>query len=950
MLSNDIEYWLKKGATPFIAGDFNSRIGDINALSQKCLKWHYNDNVDNILNQHGKSLYDVCDVHSILPVNHSKYFDKQFDGCITYCKGGKKSQIDFLLTNNEGRRLISEFNIIQTGWHTSDHLPLVLKVKIPFRMNAAMLLRRSCELKPYVPSQQPLIKCHRYKFNEVKAHNDMLLITDELHRFCDDNHSDPELILQEVERVITPVLLASKMKKVNNAESVHIIDNAFEECDILFDKYTNCLTNNDNFEDIDVALSNYQIGRNNLNQMISKKHESEYVNILNAKDDHALWQRINWSGKLRNNNSKHPEITDLAEHFETLYQPMEENEMEKMYELRSNVYIPVNDDVIVMGELKSAALAMKKGGWDFSLPVLKLLMKCIPNILLLLMNLLFFCVYPLKLTLSILHAIPKTGNLLLCSNYRGIQMQQLFALLYDRIIAARLISWAKISYEQSAFQKGKSTLNHIFTLRILIALCKKLNKNVYIGFFDLSKAFDKVSRLELLKSLIKLGIGSCLLEAIKATYKVTRCALKGFGKISDVFITYSGIKQGAPSSVILFILFMDDVVEVLKLKCVKEFLIGNLHSLLHADDTLIFSLQRELFIKKCNVLIDTFHDKKLILNLKKSAFMIINADENESKTNIKLKSGWLPYRTYVVYLGALISDSGNIHVDIKLHAQNKDKAVSIKFSKFILNNVFSPITVKYKVLRSCVNGALLYGCETWGNGDVSKIETVHRKAIRTTLGVKSNTANDIVYSESGFKPLKATIRKRQFKFWKKINAEIQNNPDSPITLLYLVAIEKKIPFVKHYMNLHSKFQNENECYEFFSKYDEGRIKERLLAANSEDPEGIKGVYVTINPSLQCPQYFKLYTVNEKDRIILTKYRTGSHYLNMEKGRVNSTNRENRMCSCKMDVQSIKHVVFNCAITQEFRNFQYNTLDEFFADVVKAPHFLRMMEYVLKLQK
>ena len=147
----------------------------------------------------------------------------------------------------------------------------------------------------------------------------MLLVTDELHRFCDDNHSDPELILQEVERVITPVLLASKMKKVNNAESVHIIDNAFKECDILFDKYTNCLTNNDNFEDIDVALSNYQIGRNNLNQMISKKHESEYVNILNAKDDHALWQQINWSGKLRNNNSKHPEITDLAEHFETLY-------------------------------------------------------------------------------------------------------------------------------------------------------------------------------------------------------------------------------------------------------------------------------------------------------------------------------------------------------------------------------------------------------------------------------------------------------------------------------------------------------------------------------------------------------------------------------------------------------------------------------------------------------
>ena len=440
------------------------------------------------------------------------------------------------------------------------------------------------------------------------------------------------------------------------------------------------------------------------------------------------------------------------------------------------------------------------------------------------------------------------------------------------------------------------------------------------------------------------------LEAIKATYKVTRCVLKGFGKLSDVFLTYSGIKQGAPSSVILFIIFMDDIVEVLKQKCVNEFLIGNLHSLLHADDTLVFSLQRNLFIEKCNVLIDTFHEKKLILNLKKSAFMIINASENEVKANVKLKSGWLPYETSVVYLGAVVSDSGDIHADIKSHAQNKGKAVSIKFANFIMNNIYAPITVKYKVLKSCVEAALLYGCETWGNGDVSKVETVHRKAIRTTLGVKTNTANDIIYMESGFIPLKAAIRKRQYKFWQKITDEIQKNPDSPITRLYLIAIEKKITFVKHYMKLHSQFRSENECFEFFEKVDEGKIKERLQTANNLDPESIKGVYVTINPSLECPDYLKVYTVNEPDRIILTTYRTGSHYLNIQKGRCNNTNREMRLCKCKMDVQSIHHVVFNCSITEEFKNFQYNTLSNFFADVVKAPHFLRMMEHILMLPK
>ena len=113
---------------------------------------------------------------------------------------------------------------------------------------------------------------------------------------------------------------------------------------------------------------------------------------------------------------------------------------------------------------------MKKGGWDYSLSVLKLLMRCIPTCILLPLNAIFFVSYPLKVALSMLYAIPKKGNSMLPMNYRGIQVQPLLGLLYDRILANRLIGWAKINYEQTAFQKNKSTLNHIFTLRILTSL------------------------------------------------------------------------------------------------------------------------------------------------------------------------------------------------------------------------------------------------------------------------------------------------------------------------------------------------------------------------------------------------------------------------------------------------------------------------------------------------
>ena len=105
-------------------------------------------------------------------------------------------------------------------------------------------------------------------------------------------------------------------------------------------------------------------------------------------------------------------------------------------------------------------------------------------------------------------------------------------------------------------------------------MCVYSNKQaklpLYIGFFDLEKAFDKVSRPLLLKSLLKLGIGCTLFYAIEAMYTTTRCITKSGKKLSDIFLTHSGIKQGAPSSVMLFVIFMDEFIDVVRDKCMKE--------------------------------------------------------------------------------------------------------------------------------------------------------------------------------------------------------------------------------------------------------------------------------------------------------------------------------------------------------------------------------------------
>ena len=152
---NEIDHWMSKGYTPYIGGDFNSRIGNIGEISARSLKWKFEENIDKGGNGNKSNFRDMCEVMNILPLNHCIYNKKKIAGGFTYFKGGKKSQIDFIVTNNAGRRKIDEFSLVTEGWHFSDHIPLDLKVHLSYDISALSLLLRS---KSLIESTQPIRK------------------------------------------------------------------------------------------------------------------------------------------------------------------------------------------------------------------------------------------------------------------------------------------------------------------------------------------------------------------------------------------------------------------------------------------------------------------------------------------------------------------------------------------------------------------------------------------------------------------------------------------------------------------------------------------------------------------------------------------------------------------------------------------------------------------------
>ena len=71
---------------------------------------------------------------------------------------------------------------------------------------------------------------------------------------------------------------------------------------------------------------------------------------------------------------------------------------------------------------------------------------------------------------------------------------------------------------------------------------------------------------------------------------------------------------------------------------------------------------------------------------------------------------------------------------------------------------------------------------------------------------------------------------------------------------------------------------------------------------------------------------------EFERKLITRYRTGSHSLNIEVMRYSGTKRSDRLCLCKLGVQTIWHIFMDCPLTiGTVQRDKYKNLQDIFSD-------------------
>ena len=159
----------------------------------------------------------------------------------------------------------------------------------------------------------------------------------------------------------------------------------------------------------------------------------------------------------------------------------------------------------------------------------------------------------------------KSGEVDKAENNRGITLINIMAKNYFQILLNRLNTWSekenKIAQNQFGFLKGKSTVDCIFTFYSIISKTLHEGEKLYCTFIGYEKAFDKVDRALLWQKLVSENISSKLVKAISSMYSVhvVKSCIRYRSSYSDFITSNIGLKQGDPSSPLMFILFIIDI-------------------------------------------------------------------------------------------------------------------------------------------------------------------------------------------------------------------------------------------------------------------------------------------------------------------------------------------------------------------------------------------------------
>ena len=111
-----------------------------------------------------------------------------------------------------------------------------------------------------------------------------------------------------------------------------------------------------------------------------------------------------------------------------------------------------------------------------------------------------------------------------------------------------------IGENQTAAIKNRTILHTLSTVRDIIDVSNKLNKNLSVISLDFFKAFDRLDLNFIFSALEKFGYGQKFKQMVKICYNNIQSKIKINGLLSNPFIIMRDVRQGCPLSILLYVI------------------------------------------------------------------------------------------------------------------------------------------------------------------------------------------------------------------------------------------------------------------------------------------------------------------------------------------------------------------------------------------------------------
>ena len=466
-----------------IIGDFNARIGKPDA------KFAFHETT----NRNGTHLLDLISKKNLIITNLR--FQKRAGKKWTYMDpAGNKCQLDFILANKKWQNSILNAEVYNSFSSIgSDHCVVTAKVRLSLRANGKTPPKKT-----------------KYDWKHFTTDTDLQQqFTVEVRNHFGALHED-ESPTENYERFIEAAQeatehLISKMKKTKRSQpsSDPRVKAARTKANEACSKYQQAINENTRYE--------YEQARKELEEAYNIITEEELnYKIRLIEDSHInsqhgqAWKLVNEISGRRTSqrgqiagDTQQERVQNWYDHFVGLLgsEPDASD---------ANVVIPpifknlgIEDGPFDEEEYAKAKKTLTEGkscGEDGITP--EILKRCdLDSIILKFCNIALSNVQaPDQWSIINIIPIPKSGDLSLGSNYRGISLSSLVAKVYNKMILNRirpkLDPWLRPN--QNGFHTGRTTTSQILALRRIIEGIKEYNLKAVMTFIDFKKAFDMV--------------------------------------------------------------------------------------------------------------------------------------------------------------------------------------------------------------------------------------------------------------------------------------------------------------------------------------------------------------------------------------------------------------------------------------------------------------------------